>query len=269
MNRNIVPSVGNFYSDFKMVNNNLVLVSDLEPQATFTLNVTGQKIWNMIINGFDIHKIVDSISTEYTIDYDVIYKDVMKLLQRLWINGFITWPNQNPFISNYRSLIEEPFICEQIWVDKIIGFFNNLKKSDVYVDAFLSDNEFADDIKNARNIYHKNCVLFVIKNNDFLFADILMQLDRVNMICYILHFSLQTSEIASFIIKKFINSAKTDLYKIFSLNDTEKEQLTILFNLPRNCNKKQIEFLHDIGFVQQGILEKESKSGDVVVYRFS
>ena len=80
--------------------------------------------------------------------------------------------------------------CEQIWIDKVYDIFTINNSEQLYSDALISDIEFSDKLRIAKSIFHKNLCLYALKNrNGKLLSHNLLQLDRVNLICYVLQFS--------------------------------------------------------------------------------
>ena len=268
INLDVKPEIGHYYSTSKVVDNKFILVSDLDPQITYSLNSSGERLWHLIEdNKYSIAEIVKILSDFYSQDYQVVLKDVLVILERLWINGFVKWrESENPFAHKYIKKMDSDLQCEQIWIDKVYDIFTIKNSEQLYSDALISDIEFSDKLRIAKSIFHKNLCLYALKNrNGKLLSHILLQLDRVNLICYVLQFSYNKA-ISYGKMQEFIAEAISQMKNFYGFTDLERKNLVTLFN---SINKLEIDAeLNRISFSYVGTLPKESKEGDVYVYRF-
>lgn len=261
-----IPLISQFFYDSISNNDRLFLKSNIDLIHDFSLNSSGAIVWKSIQKGLglDIDKIASNLAQEYSIEHTSdITNDTTKILYNLWIHGFITWKNTNPFdYLNIRTFNE--YHIRKYWVDNVDSFFTNTQKHKTIHDIYIS----LETIKNIRNnasfIYQKNRCYFSLEKGQEKIANLILQIDSIHMIAQIIYLSWTSNydldnEITHFITKSIQWASET----LLEPGKDKKELLPIIYLAEVDTSDI---ILSSDNMKLIGTLRNESKAGNVNVF---
>lgn len=72
----------------------IIYIQELRSNEFYTLENSSISIWYMLVQEKNIKEIIESISNEYEIDYDISKSDVINFINQLLQKGFIVSLNK-------------------------------------------------------------------------------------------------------------------------------------------------------------------------------
>ena len=262
MQCNAIPKVGMYFSSIQQVDDKIILVSKLEPYTSYTLNSTGKEVWDAVEkDNCSIDTIASKLSKQYGISYENALKDTLRILYKLWKNGFVTWTNgENPFDEQYVDECANNWYCRKLTIDNM----SLMRYTGTFLlrDAFLAESDLSEDINNTRMAQKEIFTTYILEDKKHeQFASLTLRVDHVYPIVHILQLSYDASVISSDTVISFISHAVRKTCKINSDENSVPSYLVLI----TVSSQAQLPNTNAI-FTQVGVIPHESKSGDVFVY---
>lgn len=262
-----IPVTGKYFKEEEIIQNKLLLYSSLLPTKTFSLNACGTIIWEQIKKGHNLDSILSCLNQYYPyIKFSILEADMLKILKKLWLTGFISFQNSNPFQSEIVfPLSISNKVVERITFDtsKDFSFFLNIDKlltvSDAYAPWKLINNEKKIDVE----IYYSTSWFYALKDTDNNYeAGIIFKMDTDNGIINLVHLSsTSTPFITGLFIQESINRLSKQIHS--------KRPSTILLHLSQAVSSNYQHTLQKTGFTKICLLKNDSTKGDVDLYQLN
>lgn len=220
-------------ADYRVVNKSQsVLYSMFLPDYPLKLNSTGKFVFETIrdSNSIELSKLVQTVSLRYQVNEEIVYSDIISLLQKMWLLGFVDWIDSNPLRKNFKTTTNEGVIlhltvndCEKYFGTRDDGF---VKLFDPY-----TVNELQNDITYIKTniLISKYFPFAMLSSKGECVAKLILQFDNVNGIAYP-SFLAYKAEINPNILCDFIIRATRIVGEKWGLVETDNNKLITLLN---------------------------------------
>lgn len=226
------------------------------------------KILNLCDGTKSIEDICSEISQLYiNIDKDIIYKDLIDLLNQYNKISLITWKDGvNPFMDNYILQLGNGFkieLASETCLEELVNFFKYRDKNKVfYINPGRIINEYIDELVIREKLFMRAEEFIVVKNNENKIEGVISVLIPSRM-------RSTTSSIGIILMpEEFIGESLrflTQSLQNISVKTLKKIKYQHIIN--NNMHQLRSEFLNN-KFITEAILKKEHEDNDIEILSY-
>lgn len=267
--RNIpIPVVGKYYQNESEVDGHTILYSSILPSKSYSLNSVATKIWGQIKQRQNTNSILNFLCDAFPqVEPHVLESDLLRLLEKLWNAGFLSFEGVSPFRERYETVFADEYLIENVAIHsshELISFYKE-ENTVSHVDAFVSLEEVYNEHKVDIELYHDICYAYLLKSKEKnVIAAIVFTFDKRNGIVSVSR--LQYKEYGE-LIDRFVNKCIDITADRFGVEKQIRDSTIILFHAVHPVNRDTYTYLQRTGFSFVCTLKEESIQGDVDLYK--